>query len=181
MTLPNPTALDYAPINARHAVMPVGAVVLLSFLLAGLGSLLLCGRRRVRLALLLNGGALAIGGLLFVTWRFFAKDEDYAGWLWLTNWVLIEAVGVRVALSDRRQLIAAAGQQATPQWFWVSLFWSAALAAAGIGIGTFTIVVLIGFGGPHALSVMAGAAILIMAGVLITAIVSTVNICFGPH
>ena len=176
MTLPNPAALDYAPIDTRRAVMPVGAVVLVSFLFAGLGSLLLRGRRRWRLALVLNGGALATGGVLFFTWPLFTKDEDYAGWLWLAIWVLIEAVGVRVALSDRRRLIAGARRQAAPRWLWMSLFWSAAaVAGVGIGIGTFTIVVLIGFGGPHPVSLMGAAAILTMAGVLGTAIVSTLT------
>src|SRR5688500_3645926 len=95
-------------------VMPVGAVALLSFVLAGLGSVLLRGRTRLGLMLLMNGAILAAAGLIAATRGLFFDDEDYAGWLWMAVWVLVDALGVRYALHDRRELIVGASPQAAP-------------------------------------------------------------------
>ena len=156
--------------------MPTGAVVLLSFLLAGLGSLLLRGRRRIGLLLVLNAVILVVGAILAGTWPLFLKDEDLAGWIWAGICLLVDVLGVRFALFDRRGLVFGDAPQAASRWLWMTLFWSAAtLACVGICAGAFVVIVGIGFGGPHPLLVTATAAIVVVSGLLVAAVVDVLR------
>jgi hypothetical protein len=168
--------LDYALTPVRKPVMPRGAVALVSFLLAGLPSLLLCGRRRIRLLLGLNGLILAAAAILAFAWPLILSDEDYAGWLWGFIAFLVDLVGMCIGLRDRRELILTGTPQATPHWVWMALFWFAAvLAGAAVCGATFSIFMFAVFGSVDVAVIGASAVVLIAAVFLVTVILNTLS------
>lgn len=171
-----PIPLDYALTPLRKPVMPRGAVALVSFLLAGLPSVLLCGRRRIRLVLGLNGLILGAAAILAFTWPLIHSDEDYAGWLWVFVVFLVDLIGVFFGLRDRRELILTGTPQATPHWVWVVSFWlAAAFVGAGIGGAAFSIFMFAVFGSVDVAVIGASAVVLIAAIVLVTVIINTLS------
>jgi hypothetical protein len=155
-------------------MMPAGAVMLLSLAPAGLGSILLCGRRGVRLVLLVNGATLAAAVLLFLAWRRFLTDEDYLG-LMSGVCALIGVVGTRLALKDRSELIAMGTPQAAPMSLWMSLFWVfAAGAGVAIGAGASVAAMCFAFGSSGDSCVAFAAVVVLGAFMLIGSVISVV-------
>ena len=167
--------LDYALTPVRKPVMPRGAVTLVSFLLAGLPSLLLCGRRRIRLVLVLNGLILAAAPILYLAWPLIIVDEDYAGWLWVPVALLVDLIGMFFGLRDRRELILTGTPQAASTSQWMSLFWVAAAGAGvAIGAGVPLAVLCFAFGSARDPCVAFAAVLVLGALVLFGAVISVV-------
>ena len=173
------SSVRLVPLDNRQAppqsrVMPAGAAVLLSIAPAGLGSILLCGRRRVRLVLLLNGATLAAANLLFFAGRLCLTDETCLG-LMSGICPLIGIVGARLALKDRYELIATGTPQTAATSLWMPLFWVAAAASGmAIGAGVPWAVLCFAFGSAHDPCVAFAAVLVLGALVLTGAVISVV-------
>jgi hypothetical protein len=174
-------ALDYAPPDGP-ALMPTGAVILLSLALPGLGSLLLCGRRSMPFVLLLIATLVGTFCAVAATLRLLHAHtdlrqlDDWAGWVLLAVYALVVMLGLRRALRERRRLDAQDSPQAAAPVLWKTLFWlAAAAAAAGLAAALLALGFALIWGGPHPLFVALFAATCLAAIVLLSLIVNTLG------
>ena len=174
-------ALDYAP-HVGPALMPTGAVILLSLALPGLGSLLLCGRRSMPFILLLIetllGTFCAVAATLMVLDAHTDLQEldDWAGWTLEAVYVLVVVWGLQRALRDRRQLDARGLPQASAPVLWKTLIWVATAAAVfGLACAFFTLGFMLIMGGPRPFLVALFAAACVASLLLIALIANAIT------